>query len=261
MRDVTAAGHANSAVRRRAAADILAKDSSDLLARFRDLAARSQFSTNVTADKVLAYDRDGRIVPSGQVYFDATRLQPEGWRRRREAFEDLWEHGREFVYGSVNAGNMGAEKFGSYCLVSQDPSREPGDALAVFPSDSAQRYTKAPATVDETRAVTEVTAWEDRADLALAERAHAVDSDEGKWSDVICSRDRYLEVVWTPPPRLDVLAEVRIREKQLRQLRKLRTFAKARRPLGSADLNEAVAYHVLRSWERTGILHITNVST
>jgi hypothetical protein len=62
------------------------------------------------------------------------------WSPRREAFEDLWEGGRQFVYCAPNPGTLGAQKYGDYCLVIDSGTLRDADT-AVFPVDTAGRYT------------------------------------------------------------------------------------------------------------------------
>jgi hypothetical protein len=167
--DLTAAADANGPGRRAASAAAIASDASGRLAAFRDLTAGSAFATNVFAAKIVSYDACHQIVPSGSA---ATIDRHDKWRSRREAFEAVWDHGDRFVYGAVNAGGVGVESFGLFCIVVPHPEASTPAALAVFPSDSAQRYTTPDATVVEpARAQSEATAWGDRADMAVTEKA------------------------------------------------------------------------------------------
>src|SRR5438270_11263450 len=108
---------------------------------------------------------------------------------------------------------MGTEGlFGPLCLVITDPETPPADALAVFPGDSAQRYTTGDGSINEPRAVAEATAWRDRAALALIERwSEALGTPAAHWPSIVCRADHYLEVARAGLLSPASLAEVRLR--------------------------------------------------
>lgn len=118
--DMTATAKANRATIRVAADASVAADSSGRLAAFRRLVATSSFTTNVSAHKVTTFGRVGELLDARQ--YDVERaggdrtaglaafaVRQGSWLARRQAFEDLWHHGRRLVYGAVNAGGMGTE--------------------------------------------------------------------------------------------------------------------------------------------------------
>ena len=138
----------------------MAADPSDRLATFQQFVETSSFSTNVSADKVLAFDQAHDVLDTRRFHVqkaggDAAvgladfATEQRDLLVRREAFEDLWHGGRQIVYGAVNAGGMGTEgRFGPFCLTSKHPDTPVPDALAVFPEDSAHRYTTEAGEVD-----------------------------------------------------------------------------------------------------------------
>lgn len=114
-------------------------------------------------------------------------------------FEAIWNHGRRFVYGAVNAGGMGTEGFGPFCIVVDDPGASAPAALGVVPADSASRYCSRDGTVDRARALGEVIAWSDRGDLVAVERANDVSGvPPDEWTVVVCRSRRYLEALVAP---------------------------------------------------------------
>jgi len=251
--DLTATAEANSPARRVAAAEAVAADSTGRLADFGTLAADSWFGTNVFAAKLSSYGRVGGITPS-------VANPSDSMRARREAFEDAWEHGRDLVYGAVNAGGMGAETYGVFCLLVGEPDAGAPLALAVFPGDSAQRYTTSPATLDVARAESEATAWAVRGDLAVIERgAEALISAEDEWPDLVCRADRYFEVVRAGDFPTTMVTEVRMRA----GIRDWLDELDAHRRLLGADLdpdesNALDAYDVVQRWRRaTGVVLAT----
>jgi len=252
--DLTAMAESNGPARRAASATSVAADASGRLASFHLLASGSAFSTNVFAARVLSYGVAGAIGPSPAGPGDS-------WRARREAFEDGWQHGRRFVYGALNAGGMGAEDFGTFCLVVGDPQASAPVALAVFPGDSAQRYTTGAVTVDHARAESEATAWADRADLAVTERgAEVLARPQDQWPEVLCGPGRYLEVVRAGHLPVSMVSEVRTRFSYRERLDEL----DARRELESEILspdqaNELDAYDVVQGWCRSLGVTVTDV--
>ena len=272
MRDVTATATANTSARRVAADAAIASDTTGSLSALRDLVRRSTMSTNVSADKLFAYDDGGEVLhtrdaavrtaggnePAGSATF--ATLQG-GWLRRREGFEDLWHHGRRFLYGAVNAGGMGTEgKFGPFCLVVPDPEHSAPDALAVFPGDSASTYTDDTGAVDEVAAAADATAWAARGELAVLERgAEALTSAASSWPEVVCRQDHYLEVVRAGELPVTEVAELRVREAFRRRLDRLQARVVRRDALTPEDANLAAAYDVANGWRRSHGLAITDV--
>jgi hypothetical protein len=271
--DLTATAESNSPARKAAAADILAADASGRLANFRQLVDGSSFSTNVSADKVLAFNQAGDVLDTRRFHIQKAGFDPvagladftTGQRDllvRREAFEDLWHHGRGIVYGAVNAGGMGTEgRFGPFCLTSSHPDIPVPDALAVFPGDSAHRYTTEAGDVNADLARAEATAWSHRVDLAVIERwSEALAVPETGWADVVCRSDRYLEVTRAGSTRVADLHEVRVRAAYRSELVTLRVRFIAGEPLTSDELAQVGAYDVVREWRRTSGVGLVDVT-
>lgn len=251
--DLTAAAAANGPARRAAADAAVTADTTGRLADFATLASDSQFSTNVFAAKVTSYGRTGEITPS-------VAHATDPWRPRREAFEDVWDHGRHLVYGAVNAGGIGAEDFGAFCLVAGAPEAGAPLALAVFPGDSAQRYTTSAAVVDVARAVSEATPWPGRGDLAVVERGgEALASTEDEWPDLVCRADRYFEVVRAGTFPTSLVTEVRTRAGFMDWLDDLDAQRRLEGVVLDPDQSNALdAYDVVQGWRRsTGLVLAT----
>ncbi len=179
--DLTATAAANDARRQAAAKAAIGADGSGRLGRFAALVAGSPCSTNVSAHKVLVFHEVGEILDArryqvqragGDVSAAAEAFEgdQETSLEPRQAFEDLWEHGRRLLYGAVNAGGMGTEgRYGPFCLVVPAPDNPEPDALAVFPGNTAERYASGPV-ADEAAACRDATSWGQRSGLAVEER-------------------------------------------------------------------------------------------
>ncbi len=262
--DLTAAAARNSSAKQAQAQAVLeaAGSGKPQLQRFRWLAASSAFSTNVDFDKVVVYDEADEVLDTRSYYtkrhggatagLSAFAKKQGTWLARREAFEDLWEHGRAFIYGAVNAGGMGVlGDFGRICLVVQDPERRNPHALAVFPADTAARYTDETGAVDDRRAQEEATAWGARGELAVIERqSEAAATSAHNWPRVLCRPEAYLEAVFAGPLPLEALSEARLSDKVRAHLRKLRLRMVTGETLTITEKNELGAYDRLQRWRR-----------
>lgn len=262
--DLAATAAGNSPARQAQAQAVLAAAGSGKpqLQRFRWLAASSALSTNVEFDKVVVYDEAGEVLDTRGYYakrhggaaagLSVFAKEQGSWLARREAFEDLWEHGRAFIYGAVNAGGMGVlGDFGRICLVVQDPERRNPHALAVFPADTAARYTDEAGVVDGRLAQEEATAWPARGELAVIERqSEAAATSAHNWPRVLCRPEAYLEAVFAGPLPLEALSEARLPDKVRAHLRKLRLRLVTGETLTDTEGIELSAYDRLQRWRR-----------
>lgn len=275
----------NSARVHGAADHLVAADPSGTLAEFRVHAGGAVLAINVQAAKVRALDEaravlDGRAIQQRLAGGDRRaglaefrRIQGK-WFTGRVRFEALWQHGRRLVYGALNTGGLGPkEAFGRFCLVVEDPEAHRPEALAVFPSNTAARYCTVRGVVDRAAAAADVTAWDDRADLAVIERAaEALDVHRIDWARVICDDERFLEVVVAPGPPIDAIDAVRIpqplldvlEEAEARRLdEELLAAQDERSPdedvLPGADRAELVAFETIQRWRRSHGLRVEGV--
>ncbi|HJQ03105.1 MAG TPA: hypothetical protein VJ851_16030 [Jatrophihabitans sp.] len=166
----------------------------------------------------------------------------------REAFEQLWVDGDQFVYGALNAGGLGTQgRYGPFCLVIGRPT-ERGRPVALFPGDSAQRYNVA-AGLDSDSARSEATAWDDRDSLAVVERhAEALANYEAEWPAVICRPGSYLEAVMGPPLPIEDVVEVRLPRPYLDRLAELQTGELDGEVLSRSEREEVLAFTELQNW-------------
>jgi hypothetical protein len=260
--DLIETAEGNSHARRLAASERIEDDASGRLTQFRNFPENSTFATNVSLEKVIAFEQSDGVVDA-RTYFilvsggdrDAGLAEfAESQGRHfggRQNFEDLWEHGRRFVYGAVNGGGVGVEGFGPICLVLADVEAEAPDALGVFPEDTVKRYADAGGAVDGARALSEATAWEDRAELAVVERAsEAAAAVEADWPPMLCSDGDYLEAVVTGPLPLRAVAQVRMPDPLRKRLDGLRAKALLNEAITHVERRELLAYEVLHAWRR-----------
>ena len=263
MRDLAATAAHNSVLWQAAAAAAVAADPGGAVARFRNSAEVLDVGSNITADKLVAFGEHGRVLDGRSLAVhraggdEAAGLAEFGqrtWTPRREAFEDLWQGGRSAVYGALTTGGVGLQSYGPFHLVLVAPSA--ADQAAVFPGDSAQRYTDMAANLDEAAAVGEATEWSSRGEMVTAERAdRASVVPEDSWQPLMESPDEYFEVVMLDPLPLTRLASVNVSRRHARDMRKARARAAAHGMLTAADQQLAGAAEVLAGWRRT--LHVS----
>lgn len=266
------AGARNGPRIREAARLLVADDRTGALARFREFAERSAFSTNVSADKIELFDAhdsvlDARAIEQARLGGDraaglrAFRHRQAGHFARRVRFEALWNHGRRFVYGAVTAGGMGTEGlFGPFCIVVADPDASAPAALGVVPDDSASRYCSRAGVVDRVRVLDEVVSWSDRADLVAVERAgDALTVPPDGWTGAICRPGRYIETLVAPGPPLAAVDAVRLRGDHLERLEDLRAAGIDDGLRSNTDARELLAFETLQRWRVSHAVEIESV--
>ncbi len=271
MQDLNATGAANSARHRAHCAALVGADPTGRLDRFRELVVTSAFSTNVSADKIIAYGRAEqildtlsayRVVEGAPVGTERFEVEQGAYLAGRQAFEAMWEHGHRFVYGAVNAGGMGTEgKYGHYCLVVPDPDEAGSEALGVFPGNSVTiYYREETGVVDEQTACADAAAWTERADVAVATQHEEVGrTSEGGWPAVVCRPDHFLEVAWAPAAQPSAIREARLRSGKYSELLQFVRRAAQKLPLSNSEQNEIRALQTLWQWRNEHGLHITRV--
>jgi len=258
--DLTEVAAGNRDARLGEAASVLAGDSTGTLARFRTFADDTLMSVSLTSDKVLCFDRFDEILDTRRFYAavmgdaaagQAAFLASWGSIHRRLAFENLWEHGTRIVYGSLNGGGLGPQDpYGTTCLVI-DPESEQALALAVFPGNTALRFTDVSGVADEVAAKENATSWPERAAAAVIERAAEVLArDEGEWADVLCRDDHFLEVDRAGVLPLGMLTETRLAPDVYDRLEELWWAHEMAESLAPDEMVEVDVYSALLRWER-----------
>ncbi|WP_283614042.1 hypothetical protein [Mycolicibacterium poriferae] len=223
---------------------------------------RAMPGTNVDVEKVLSFDLADAILDrralfvaeaggdraKGLAAFDA---QP--WSPRRQAFEDLWQDGRRFVYCAPNPGTLGALKYGDYCLSIDPQSLEQADT-GVFPADTAQTFTNDMAVVDAVRAHQEVGAWWSRSDVALSHFGEGVvNLSPEERAELICGADAYMEIVTVGPIALDQVTVLRVKKDLWDEHNELWWKWKDNVLTDPTKLAKAKAYDALLRWEDRGM--------
>jgi hypothetical protein len=249
------AGAANNASYAAQKDDVLDRHSS--LDAFASMLDGARPGTNVDAHKVLHYDRQQAVLDArslaiatanGDVDAGLAEFNARSYSARREAFEDLWDAGRRFVYGAPNPGTLGARKYGDYCLII-DPATLTDADTGVFPRDTAQTYTDSDANVFADLAYREVGSWQARADVALVHRGdEAVFLSDRERAELVCGADTYMEVITVGPLGLDQVIILRVDADNWEEHSDLWWDWKEGRLSDPSDRAKAKAYDALMGW-------------
>jgi hypothetical protein len=218
--------------------------------------------TNADAEKVLSFDEAQAILhrralftaqADGDTGAGLEAFEAQDWAPRRQAFEDLWQDGRRFVYCAPNPGALGALKYGDYCLIVDPATLEQADT-AVFPSDTAQTYTNDTALVHATLAYQEVGGWPARSEVALVHHGdRAVGLSPAERAELVCGAEMYMEVVTVGPLGLDQVAILRVQKDLWEEHDELWWQWKGNLLTDPSDLAKAKAYDALLGWEDRGM--------
>jgi hypothetical protein len=264
--DVAAAGAANEAAYAAQAANILTANPP--VAGLIAMLTAALPSTNVDGRKVVDYDDADRILDARSLWIARRggntaagirefEKQQGKWLPRRQGFEDLWAHGREFVYGAVNPGHDGVgAQYGPFCLLIR-PACVVGAHSAIFPANTAERYGDDSGTPDSTRALAEAGCWRFVADIGLVEfGSDAAALAPEAWPRLICGDKRFLEVVTVGPIEFTDVTEVRISEAHMRELNAWSVLDRAGRLTDPAHQHAVAGWRIVKTWTKTTRPHI-----
>jgi len=260
MHDLAVTARGNSA-RWVGAADAAGlADKSGVVNAFRVAAATLLVGSNVSADKIVAFDTYDRVLDArslaihragGDTVNGLAEFNSRSWTPRREAFEDLWIDGRVAVYGALTPGSGGLTAgFGPFQLVMAEPAD--GEQAALFPGDSAQRYTDDTAVVNEALALSEATEWGVRSEMVTTERGtQAMAAPPAQWDALMQNADDYFEVVFLESIPLERVTAVNVKKSLAVSMRSARARAAKGDAMIATDSQLAGVAEVLARWRRT----------
>ena len=150
---------------------------------------------------------------TGQSVDTILQSRLKAWYRPRCDFEASFGGGRSLYYGSLNAGGLGAPRYGRWCLVTVHGAQAPdsdrvflvGDSLKSFgpdPTDAAFRTQLVAGLAPADRGA-ELTA------MKLASRAGTLTSPE-EIALAVCSNDDYVEAILSTAPTPAVVERARL---------------------------------------------------
>ena len=129
---------------------------------------------------------------------------------RRTFFDDNFEGGQKFRYGTLITTGVGAILYGDYCTVLTDDARAHLE-LAYLMRDSLKTYFL-PGNKLDTKSLTEQIAVESVKHILAAIKLYREIpvTHESRWGALLCSKDDYLEAVFNGSIAAEDVKEVRL---------------------------------------------------
>jgi hypothetical protein len=128
---------------------------------------------------------------------------------RRVHFDDTFENGRRFRYGTLNIGGLGASRYGQFCAVLRSEFIETEDRLAYVMNDSLHDYMVTETEVDVSRLQHDSATHSDVPYLAGVKHARELaGKPESDWPGMVWSVTttatwkRFSSKIWTCQPSL-----------------------------------------------------------
>lgn len=138
---------------------------------------------------------------------------------RRIHFDDAFEDGRGFRYGTLNIGGLGSHRYGQFCAVLRSDFVEPGVLIAYLMGDSLRTYMLTDTDVDTVRLRCEVCTHPHVQYLAaLKHSAEIPASSENDWPRMVCRDDCYVEAIFLKDVELSSVDQVRIAQAEYDRL-------------------------------------------
>lgn len=156
---------------------------------------------------------------SGREADDHLRERLGVWYPKRTAFEDSFVGGREFHYGALNIGGLGAKRYGTCCAVTLQRFLD-RERLVFLHSDSLRDFVDEHARV--LHDVLRVSVASKGSHHHLAATKHAEDCPEsGDWHRMLCSSAGYVEAIFRGSATVDELGVVRFPKSEYDEIQDL----------------------------------------
>ncbi len=138
---------------------------------------------------------------------------------RRIHFDDAFQNGRRFRYGTLNIGGLGASRYGQFCTVLRSDFIDPEDQLAYLMSDSLRDYMLTETEVDVRRLEHESATHSHVAKLAAVKHGRELAGrPESEWPGMVCDDDGYIEAIFVKDVGLSAVVEVRVSQTEYDRL-------------------------------------------
>lgn len=140
---------------------------------------------------------DGIERRSGKPVMETLRELLRTYFDQRIAFDDHFLRGREFLYGAVNIGGLGATTYGDHCMILRNALFDKGEEIAFLRNDSLKTYVAANLAIDDAQ-LTQESAPRSHYHLlcALKHRVELPGKPPAGWAAMVCSPSSYIEVVF-----------------------------------------------------------------
>ena len=178
---------------------------------------------------------DYRARMSGRSPDAVMRERLGSYYEQRIAFDNHFDHGRQFRYGALNIGGLGTTAYGEFATCLDNRSFAVGAELAYLRTDSLKTYLLPGPAVDEVTLCTELAPHSHRQFLAVLKLAAIIPLEPApRWPVLLCSCDDYVEAIFTAEVTWKDVAQVRMGRSDHELLFEY-AFNSFREPLSEAD--------------------------
>jgi hypothetical protein len=139
------------------------------------------------------------------------------FKDRRLGFDAAFSGSECFCYGALNIGGIGAESYGTFCVVTEKTFAADPQSSAYLRADSLRHYLDAACTLRETELRRDLAPPSHRGHLALLKHASDLESAPD-WAVLLCSGSDYIEVIFADELKPEHAEEVRISGAACRRL-------------------------------------------
>jgi hypothetical protein len=148
---------------------------------------------------------------SGKPAEDAIREKLGAFCERRMAFDNHFDGGIEFRYGALNAGGLGAFRYGEYCSIFRHGETLAHCRVGYLKGDSLTDYMTFGPAVDAMKLSSECATDSHKHFLAtLKHSSEAATQSPDEWPEMLCGAREYIEAVLNGDLRPQYLETVRI---------------------------------------------------
>ncbi len=154
---------------------------------------------------------------------------------QRITFDTHFDHGRQFRYGALNIGGLGVTAYGEFATCLDNRSFAAGTELAYLRADSLKTYFRPGPVVDEAILCQDLAPRSHCHVLAVLKLAAVIPLQPAlRWPVLLCSRDDYVEAIFTAEVTCQNVSQVRIGRSDYELLFEY-AFNSFREPLSEAD--------------------------
>lgn len=121
----------------------------------------------------------------------------DSYYKKRIAFDQYFDRGKEFNYGTLNIGGLGAIRYGEYYVILEKAKLKNSGELGFLESDSLRTYITPTLSVNDAD-LRKHCATDTHVHL-LATLKHATDIlrlQESEWASLLCNNDDYVEAIF-----------------------------------------------------------------
>ncbi len=157
------------------------------------------------------------------------------------------------------SGAAGTRQYGTFCIVFRRDFPPTGERIAYVKTDSLKGYVAADGTLDEAALRRDVADQPHRHILAAIKHAGDVNRRVGRWPDMVCCEGTYIEAIFVTEFTTATVAEVRILERDYKDLWNL-CFSAHGRTISEEEKAVAFDFLSLLRADRGGVIQLRVVS-